>query len=279
MFAQGFLLLLAIAFLAMNTSHAGYLGNFPPGCNEDAALQCEFEFLQCKLFNGPANDAKTLCDCASIFYGECLRLAGCETAREVGPLSDNEIYMKTCVDFIIENDCPDPLICSMNCASDTSVDTDIMKIIPFNNYGEYYLRVRTCLFKVHDQRLERYSTIEQVACSSLQDFQVCSRFIPPLTFVPVALPINTTYIEIDSCEIFGNGTFVCKDSDPPPSRVYGNSFLFPRSFDVAQTNVSICAVDDDCLGSFCDTKYHPPICAPKTIKQALGTGSQYLTIG
>ena len=151
--------------------------------------------------------------------------------------------MKTCVDFIIENDCPDPLICAINCASDKSVDREVTKIIPFNNYGEYYLRVRTCLYKVHEQRLERYSTIEQVACSTLRDFEVCSRFIPPQTFVPVALPINTTYIEIDSCEIVGNGTFVCKDSDPPPSRVYGNSFLFPRSFDVAQSNVSICAVD------------------------------------
>jgi hypothetical protein len=80
----------------------------------------------------------------------------------VGPLSANQIYMKTCVDFIIENNCPDPLICAHNCASDRSIDTDIMKIIPFNNYGQQYLRIRTCLFKYHAQRLARYSTIEQV---------------------------------------------------------------------------------------------------------------------
>jgi hypothetical protein len=26
-------------------------------------------------------------------------------------------------------------------------------------------------------------------------------------------------------------------------------------------------VTGDCLGSFCDLKYHPSICSPKTIKQ------------
>jgi hypothetical protein len=55
---------------------AGYRGEYPPGCDEDAALNCEYEFLLCKLFNGPANDKETLCNCASDFYGKCLRLAG-----------------------------------------------------------------------------------------------------------------------------------------------------------------------------------------------------------
>lgn len=174
----------------------------------------------------------------------------CETAREVGPLTNHEIYMKTCVDFIIENNCPDPLICSVNCASDRTVDTKIMKIIPFNNYGEDYLRIRTCLFKVHEQRLQRYSTIVQGACKGLNDFEVCSRFIPPLTFVPVALPINTTYIEIDSCKVTGsngvdNQTFSCDAQNP--ARVYGNQYLFPRSFDVPQTNFSVCAADGKAL--------------------------------
>eukprot|EP00601_Ochromonadales_sp_CCMP2298_P009865 CAMPEP_0173256226 /NCGR_PEP_ID=MMETSP1142-20121109/23027_1 /TAXON_ID=483371 /ORGANISM="non described non described, Strain CCMP2298" /LENGTH=271 /DNA_ID=CAMNT_0014190081 /DNA_START=123 /DNA_END=936 /DNA_ORIENTATION=+ len=261
---------------------AGYLSNFPTGCNEAAAIQCEREFLLCKLFNGPADDKDTLCSCAAVFYGDCLRSAGCETAREVGPLSANLIYMKTCVDFIIENNCPDPLICATNCASDRSINTDIMKIIPFNNYGQRYLRIRTCLFKYHTQRLERYSTIEQVACSSLSDFEVCSRLIPPNTYVPVALPLNTTYIEIDSCDVIDNlgtdnQTYSCDSTNP--SRVYGNERIFPRSFDVAQTNLSVCSNNDDCLGSFCDFQYHPSICSPKTIKQALGTGADYLKVG
>lgn len=162
--------------------------------------------------------------------------------------------MKTCVDFIIENNCPDPLICSVNCASDASIDPSATKIIPFNNYGQHYLRIRTCLYKVHEQRLERYSTIVQGACTGLGEFQVCSRLIPPLTFVPVALPINTTYIEIDNCVVTAeagtyNQTYSCDAKNP--ARVYGNQYLFPRTFDVAQTNVSVCTADgnNSCFGS------------------------------
>lgn len=59
-----------------NASNYSYLSVYPPGCNTDAALQCEYEFLQCKLFGGPANDRTTLCDCARSFYGDCLRVAG-----------------------------------------------------------------------------------------------------------------------------------------------------------------------------------------------------------
>lgn len=142
----------------------------------------------------------------------------------------------------MENDCPDPLICSINCASDTNIDRSTTKIIPFNNYGQHYLRIKTCLSKVHEQRLERYSVIQQDSCKSIEEFEVCSRWIPPSTFVPVALPINTTYIEIDSCEIVGNGTYSCPSSFTP-TKVYGNRFLFPESYDVAQTAESICTTD------------------------------------
>lgn len=220
---------------------------FPRGCDQKQALQCEYDFLLCKLFNGPANDRGTLCDCAKIFYGECIRLAGCETANEVGPLTQHEQYMKTCVDFIMENDCPDPMICSINCASDTYVDTSIMKILPFNNYGQYHLRIRTCLFKVHEQRLSRYSIVDQKACKAMSDYNICTRWIPPSTFVPVALPINTTYIEIDSCEIQFNNTYVCRTTDPAPARIFGNKYLFPLSYDVAQTSTSICKSDSETM--------------------------------
>lgn len=151
--------------------------------------------------------------------------------------------MKTCVDFIVENDCPDPLICGINCASNTNINVTTTKVIPFNNYGEYYLRVRTCVKKVHEQRLTRYSQVDQVSCSALSDFEVCSRWIPPKTFVPVALQISTTYVQVDSCEIQGNGTYFCHSSNPAPSIIYGNQFLFPRTFDVAQTNTSVCSQD------------------------------------
>jgi hypothetical protein len=102
--------------------------------------------------------------------------------------------------------------------------------------------VKPCVYKVHPNKLERYSTIDQVACSGLDDFKVCSRFIPPSSFVPVALPIDTTYVEIDSCIIDSNNTYSCLN-DPAPVRVYGNERLFPRSYDTAQTSLSVCTVD------------------------------------
>jgi len=227
-----------------NSSYS-YLRVLPTGCDETAALQCEYDFLICKLFNGPANDAKTLCDCAKQFYGSCIREAGCETAKEVGPLTQHEIYMKTCVDFIMTYNCPDPLICGINCASNDNIDKSTTKIIPFNNYGQYYLRIRTCLLKIREQRLSRYSLIQQGACSAISDYEVCSRWIPPSTFVPVALPINTTYVAVDSCIITkdiatGARLFECLDN-PAPVIIYGNRFLFPRSYDVPQTSNSTCA--------------------------------------
>lgn len=53
-----------------------HLSEYPRGCDTSAAAQCEYEFLLCKLFKGPANDQATLCNCAKDFYGKCLRLAG-----------------------------------------------------------------------------------------------------------------------------------------------------------------------------------------------------------
>lgn len=150
--------------------------------------------------------------------------------------------MATCVAFIMEHDCPDPLICSINCASDEQIDSSTTKIIPFNNYGQYYLRTRVCLTKIQEQRLQRYSVIQQVTCSDLSDFSICNRWVPPSSFVPVALPINTTYIEIDSCVVNSDGTYTCLDT-PGPQQVYGNSFLFPKSFEVTPSNQTTCSTD------------------------------------
>lgn len=54
----------------------GFRSTYPTICDSEAALKCEYDFLLCQLFNGPANDAETLCTCATEFYGSCLRLAG-----------------------------------------------------------------------------------------------------------------------------------------------------------------------------------------------------------
>jgi len=48
-----------------------------------AALACEYDFLQCRLFTGPADDPATMCACGEIFYGQCLRAAGCQTHLQV----------------------------------------------------------------------------------------------------------------------------------------------------------------------------------------------------
>lgn len=41
-----------LALLPIFVESAGYLSILPPGCDTAAALQCEYEFLLCKLFQG-----------------------------------------------------------------------------------------------------------------------------------------------------------------------------------------------------------------------------------
>jgi len=176
----------------------------------------------------------------------------------------------------MQYDCPSVLMCSINCASEGSIDRGNVLIMPFNNYGNYYLRMRFCPYKTHPERLSRYSTVDQVPCRSLNDFLICASWIPPMTFVPVAFIKNTTYMEIDSCTINKLGQQTCL-TNPKPSRIYGNSYMFPSTFDVAQTKFSICASDADCLGSFCDLKFHPPVCSPKALIHVDNSGKHYFS--
>ena len=53
----------------------------PRSCHGAAQMVCEQEYLTCKLYSGPANDAETKCLCAQEFYGICLREAGCAAER------------------------------------------------------------------------------------------------------------------------------------------------------------------------------------------------------
>ena len=54
---------------------------------------------------------------------------------------------------------------------------------------------------MHTQSLERYSRVQPGICGVGGDIttfdSVCSRFVPPHAFIPVALPRNSTSIEID----------------------------------------------------------------------------------
>lgn len=221
-----------------SSTNTSYLGLHPIGCNKAAAAKCEYDYLYCKLFQGPANDPATICKCSEIFYGECINEAGCLLYPQVSALSTHQIYMSNCISTIISNDCSSTLQCGINCASEGIIDSSISKILPFNNYGSYYLRVKICIKKVHPQKLSRYSFIDVVFCKQLSDFEVCSRWIPPHSFVPVAVPINATYLEVDSCEIVGN-KYNCL-SNPAPVRIYGNQFQYPKSLDIAITNSSFC---------------------------------------
>lgn len=241
-----FRITLIFAVACLRHCNAMFKGQeYPPGCDEVAAQVCEDELLFCQLFTGPSDDPETMCGCASNFFGDCLRQAGCETARQVGELTQHEVYMKVCVDTIMRYDCADTTMCSINCASEGKVDKNEAKIIPFNNFGEYYLRLKFCRSIVDPVRLERYSIVDTGDCKNLEDFQICTRWIPPATFVPVAIPADSYFVEIDSCEQGVNGTF-CRTVDPKPSRVYGNRVIWPRSYDVAQTAVSICKTDGKC---------------------------------
>lgn len=278
------LLTLLMGFIYEGRSYNGhYLGLERNVCDEEAAAACEYELLKCKIFTGPAGDEPTLCRCGSEFWGNCLRKAGCETSRQVDPLSEKLPYMQLCVKHIIQYNCPDVTMCSINCASDGVIDRDSTKIIPFNNYGKYYLRVRSCNKRYHANKLEKYAVIEQVACEvkegeDVSDFATCARFIPPLHFVPVALPKNTTYIEVDNCELLTDGTYHCHvTSEPKPVRLYGNEYIFPRTFDVAQSKDSVCTSDDQCTGSYCDTQFRPPVCSPKTSVHVEKAGTFYFS--
>mmetsp|Transcript_18298 Transcript_18298/g.18379 ORF Transcript_18298/g.18379 Transcript_18298/m.18379 type:complete len:277 (-) Transcript_18298:120-950(-) len=261
-----------IVLLHTSIIHCQFAGEYPADCDTKAAAVCEQQLYDCRLYTGPVG-SETQCRCGTDFYGDCLRRAGCMLHKDP---EDNMIYMRQCVNFIMKYDCQDTLICSINCASEGNINRTTTKIVPFNNYnGDYYLRLRICNHVVHPQKLNRYGIIYPATCSSMNEFQVCSRWIPPNSFVPVALPIDTTYLLVDYCSVYANGVRVCHESNPSPSRVYGNNILFPTTFDVPRSLSSICTTDDDCLGSFCDRTMHPNICSPKSLKHVSLSGSHY----
>ena len=277
------LIVVVLSCLLFTPSFSILNADYPPGCDLDAAQQCEYDFLACRLFSGPVDDPPTLCKCGEDFYGACLRTAGCSIHEEVGALSLHELYMKKCVDHIIKYDCPDTMMCGINCAKETNVERNASKIIPFNNYGQYYLRIRVCKRLYHPQRLERYALMEVGACKQLSDFDICSRWIPPFSYVPVALPSDAVYIEVDKCEVeevtkLGIKTtrYSCHD-EWAPQMIFGNQYLFPRTFDIAKSIESTCKTNDDCLGSFCDDHFRPPMCSPKTMRHVDGSGANYLS--
>jgi hypothetical protein len=225
-----------------------------------------------------------MCQCASAFYGQCLREAGCETAPAVGAFTLHDVYLSSCVDLVMKYDCPNTNICSINCATDGQINPLTTRMVPVNNYGPYHLRVKICAKGVHPEILAKYSLVEQGFCGAGQGLSsfdsICSRFLPPFSFVPVALPINATSIEVDSCVtsavVNGTAQYQCV-TNPRPLRVYGSKVMWPRSVDVIPqdwTN-SVCNDNSDCLGSYCDFRLNPQVCAPKSARHVQLSGKHY----
>jgi hypothetical protein len=73
----------------------------------------------------------------------------------VGALTTHEVYMKTCINLIMTYNCPSTLMCALNCATDGTIDPATTKLIPFNNFGTYYLRIRICRHKVDQNQLSK----------------------------------------------------------------------------------------------------------------------------
>ena len=229
-----------ISTLVSGVAPYGFQGLYPPGCDTIAAQQCEYDLLKCRLFTGPANDAATSCNCGRTYYGQCLRRAGCEFAKEVGALTQHQIYTKTCVDLIVQFNCPEVLMCATNCASDTHINPKTSKIIPFNNYGKYYLRVKICQRKINSKRYAQYAMVELGYCTDITEYTTCARYIPPFSYTPVAVPIDTSYLDVDYCEALGDGTYYCFEGGVnAPVRFYGNTVIWPKSFDVPRELVPI----------------------------------------
>ena len=249
---NGIIIIVTVTLLLLMLLLLGtYLARFPTGCDRvkmgititiiitiiiiiiiiiiitiTILAQCDYEYLQCRLFSGPAGDLPTLCKCGREYYGKCVRSAGCSFARDDGSLTTGNIYTGKCIADIMTNECPDPLVCSINCAGDSQISPKTMKILPVNNYGQYYLRIRVCVGRnVHPQQFSRYSIIDNSGCKTMDDFNFCSRFVPPMTFIPVAVDFNTSYIEIDSCTmtIVNN-----KEVYSCATNFYVNSYKFPR---------------------------------------------------
>ena len=61
-----FIHVIYVIFGIIHFSIAQFGGEFPPECDLVAAARCEYDFLQCRLFTGPADDAVTMCICGEV---------------------------------------------------------------------------------------------------------------------------------------------------------------------------------------------------------------------
>lgn len=240
-------------------------------CERTAALLCEDSYRNCKD-NNIANDTLVNCKCNAIFYGTCLQKARCFFAKQVDPLVRfPDVYMRKCISSLEENNCPDPSSCYVPCSATNQFNPSTDTVLPFNNYSPYFLRVRICSKSHNAQILSELNLVRPGICADT-DYTICPTWIPPSTFTLVTLPLTTQYLTIDYCAVNGTSATCAKDN-PAPSVIYGHQLQWIESFD---TPLHLpCAVDTDCLGSFCDTLIQPPRCAPKSSKHVGINGARY----
>lgn len=56
------------SLLLVQLAQAQFGGEYPDPCDSDAAAACEYDFLQCRLFTGPADDPTTMCNCGEVGF-------------------------------------------------------------------------------------------------------------------------------------------------------------------------------------------------------------------
>lgn len=214
-------------------------------CRQRDLDDCKLEYEQCKLVSGPAGDGydELMCGCSDQYYGVCARRAGCAST-----------LMTECIDTLAEWGCPDD-VCGSNCAAGNAVH-----VLPVNNYGPNYLRFSVCYRQHNARSLDSYSMVVMERCS---DFHVCPYWVPPTTFTSLAIDRNASMLRMEYCVYASDDHYRCLH-DPSPREYYGTALHFPPSIDVDVATAPFCATDDDCPGSFCDTRRQPPICSPNS---------------
>lgn len=168
----------------------------PAACNLRQQQKCESEYLECRLYGGPADSAETECSCLTEHYGICLRNAGCAADR-----------MSDCVSELMRFNCKDMTVCGNNCVGNGrgSIDRDTARILPVNNFGKNYLQFSVCDKGVNPAALSRFNEIRMSRCDE-ESFKVCPYWIPPSTFTALAIDHNATYIKMERCVYVDSST-------------------------------------------------------------------------
>lgn len=262
----------------------------PASCNLRQQQKCEAEYLECRLYGGPADSAETECSCLTEHYGICLRNAGCAADR-----------MSDCVSELMRFNCEDMTVCGNNCVGNGrgSIDKDTARILPVNNFGKNYLQFSVCDKGVNPAALSRFNEIRMSRCDETS-FKICPYWIPPSTFTALAIDHNATYIKMERCVYVpstsedasstGNSSTYSDTDDaaeedddyvaecltnPRPVEYYGTKRLWPSAVDVEYAGDVFCGDDKHCSGSYCDFNHIPPKCAPKATKHFKHEAGRY----